>query len=84
MLLLAVFGSISDSDVPRDIKSLLRNKAKKGRAQLGQMPQRMSVPLSRHTKAVNAVHWSPTHGKLCLFTNSCIDTYPFGLVVLWH
>lgn len=56
-----VFGSISDSDVPRDIKSLLRNKAKKGRAQLGQMPQRMSVPLSRHTKAVNAVHWSPTH-----------------------
>ncbi|BBN70227.1 Transducin/WD40 repeat-like superfamily protein [Prunus dulcis] len=61
---MTVFGSISDSDVPRDIKSLLRNKAKKGRAQLGQMPQRMSVPLSRHTKAVNAVHWSPTHAHL--------------------
>ncbi|KAL6283790.1 hypothetical protein ACE6H2_014719 [Prunus campanulata] len=59
-----VFGSISDSDVPRDIKSLLRNKAKKGRAQLGQMPQRMSVSLSKHTKAVNALHWSPTHAHL--------------------
>lgn len=58
----AVMGSISDSDVRRDIMSLLRNKVK-GRSQLGQMPQRMSVALNRHTKAVNAVHWSPSHGR---------------------
>lgn len=58
-----VMGSISDSDVRRDIMSLLRNKVK-GRSQLGQMPQRMSVALNRHTKAVNAVHWSPSHAHL--------------------
>jgi hypothetical protein len=62
ILLLAVMGSISDSDVRRDIMSLLRNKPK-GRSQLGQMPQTMSVALNRHTKAVNAVHWSPSHGR---------------------
>ncbi|CAN6557989.1 unnamed protein product [Malus baccata var. baccata] len=59
---LPVFGKISDSDVPRDVMLLLRNKAKNGRSQLGQLPQRMSVALNKHTKAVNAVHWSPTHG----------------------
>ncbi|TQD75863.1 hypothetical protein C1H46_038606 [Malus baccata] len=61
---LPVFGSISDSDVRRDVMSLLRNKGKKGQSQLGQLPQRMSVALNRHTKAVNAVHWSPTHAHL--------------------
>ncbi|KAM1343306.1 hypothetical protein ACFX15_007209 [Malus domestica] len=61
---LPVFGSISDSDVPRDVMLLLRNKAKKGRSQLGQLPQRMSVALNKHTQAVNAVHWSPTHAHL--------------------
>ncbi|KAM1041494.1 hypothetical protein ACFX2I_030647 [Malus domestica] len=61
---LPVFGSISDSDVRRDVMSLLRNKGKKGPSQLGQLPQRTSVALNRHTKAVNAVHWSPTHAHL--------------------
>ncbi|XP_048420044.1 uncharacterized protein LOC125468403 [Pyrus x bretschneideri] len=50
----AAFGSISDSDVPRDVMLWLRNKAKRGRSQLGQLPQRMSVALNKPTKAVNA------------------------------
>ncbi|XP_062015314.1 uncharacterized protein LOC133731889 [Rosa rugosa] len=58
-----VLGSISDSDVRRDIVSLLRNKAKVC-SKPGKMPERMSVGLNRHTKAVNAVHWSPSHAHL--------------------
>ncbi|KAL6202265.1 hypothetical protein ACLB2K_025974 [Fragaria x ananassa] len=56
----SVLGSVSDCDVRRDIMSLLRNKGK-GSSKPGGMPERMSVGLNRHTKAVNALHWSPSH-----------------------
>ncbi|XP_022992622.1 WD repeat-containing protein 25 [Cucurbita maxima] len=56
-------GSLSDSDLPRDILSLLRSRAK-NYLQQGLMPKRMSVSLDCHTKAVNAVQWSPSHAHL--------------------
>ncbi|KAL6202266.1 hypothetical protein ACLB2K_025974 [Fragaria x ananassa] len=59
----SVLGSVSDCDVRRDIMSLLRNKGK-GSSKPGGMPERMSVGLNRHTKAVNALHWSPSHAHL--------------------
>lgn len=62
ILFLAVLGSVSDCDVRCDIMSLLRNKGK-GSSKPGGMPERMSVGLNRHTKAVNALHWSPSHGR---------------------
>ncbi|KAF8409434.1 hypothetical protein HHK36_005510 [Tetracentron sinense] len=56
-------GSISDSDLPCDILSSLRRQAK-GKTQLGQIPERLSVALNGHTKAVNSIQWSPTHAHL--------------------
>ncbi|PON55794.1 hypothetical protein PanWU01x14_186030 [Parasponia andersonii] len=61
-----VFGSILDSNIRGDILSLLRNKGK-SIGQQGKMSQRVSIALSGHTKAVNAIHWSPTHGYVALF-----------------
>lgn len=56
-------GSLSDSDLPRDILSLLRSGAK-DYLQQGLMPKRMSATLDCHMKAVNAVQWSPNHAHL--------------------
>lgn len=56
-----VMGSISDSDLPRDILSSLRHQAK-GRSQLGRISERLSVDLKSHKKSVNTIQWSPTHG----------------------
>ncbi|XP_042490093.1 WD repeat-containing protein 25 isoform X2 [Macadamia integrifolia] len=56
-------GSLSESHVPCEILSLLRCHAK-GRAQLGQIPQRLSKVLRNHTNAVNSIQWSPTHSHL--------------------
>ncbi|KAI4333778.1 hypothetical protein L6164_018542 [Bauhinia variegata] len=56
-------GSISDTGLPHDILSLLRNKAK-GHLNLKQLPEKLSVALYGHTKAVNAIHWSSTHAHL--------------------
>lgn len=64
--LISVFGSTSNLSIRSDILSLLRNKAN-NRARLHQISERMSVALCRHTKSVNAVHWSPTHGKFCFY-----------------
>ncbi|KAA8523785.1 hypothetical protein F0562_010208 [Nyssa sinensis] len=58
-----VIGSISDSDLPRDILSSLRHQAK-GRAMLGQISERLSVSLNSHMKAVNVVQWSASHAHL--------------------
>lgn len=87
MLFLSVFGSVSDSNLRRDISVSLRNKDKT-RAMLGKASERMSVALNRHTKAVNSLHWSPSHGNLMfsrkadiiiLFPFSChIYIYIFG------
>ncbi|KAK8480718.1 hypothetical protein V6N12_062068 [Hibiscus sabdariffa] len=53
-------GSISESDLPCDILSSMRRKPK-GHTQLSQIPEKLNVALHGHAKAVNAVHWSPTH-----------------------
>ncbi|KAG6790546.1 hypothetical protein POTOM_006702 [Populus tomentosa] len=57
-----VLGSISDSEIPRDVLSSLRQA--KGRASLSQIPKRLAVDLRSHTKAVNALDWSPSHAHL--------------------
>ncbi|OVA07959.1 WD40 repeat [Macleaya cordata] len=58
-----VVGSISDSDVRSDILSSLRSQAK-GSAHHGRTPERLTMTLNSHTKAVNAIQWSPTHAHL--------------------
>ncbi|XP_077243382.1 transducin/WD40 repeat-like superfamily protein [Tasmannia lanceolata] len=58
-----VVGSISDSDLQYDISSSLRCQTQ-GCAHLSRIPERLSVPLNSHTKAVNAINWSPTHSHL--------------------
>ncbi|KAK9269086.1 hypothetical protein L1049_000854 [Liquidambar formosana] len=59
----SVLGSISDSNLPRDILSSLRHQGK-GRAQLNQISGRLSIALNSHTKAVSAIQWSPSHAHL--------------------
>ncbi|XP_047317287.1 WD repeat-containing protein 25-like [Impatiens glandulifera] len=56
-------GSISDSDIPRDILNLARNQGK-AHMRLGEMPERLTVVLNGHSKCVNAVEWSETHAHL--------------------
>ncbi|OMO80469.1 hypothetical protein CCACVL1_12938 [Corchorus capsularis] len=56
-------GSISDLDLPHDIRSSMRHNPK-GRMQPNQLPEKLSIILHGHEKAVNAVHWSPTHAHL--------------------
>ncbi|XVF77693.1 hypothetical protein PTKIN_Ptkin14bG0067400 [Pterospermum kingtungense] len=58
-----VLGSISDFHIPNDVLSSMRHKSK-GLTQLSQIPEKLSVALHGHAKAVNAVHWSPTHAHL--------------------
>ncbi|KAH1121006.1 hypothetical protein J1N35_004166 [Gossypium stocksii] len=60
---LSVLGSISELDLPHDVLSSMRHKPK-DRTQLSQIPGKLSVALHGHAKAVNAVHWSPTHVHL--------------------
>lgn len=62
---ISVLGTTSNLRIRSDILSSLRNKAKP-RAELDPISRSMSVALPRHTKAVNAMHWSPAHGKLSL------------------
>ncbi|CAK7338307.1 unnamed protein product [Dovyalis caffra] len=57
-----VLGSISDSEIPRDVLSSLRQA--NSRVSLSQIPKRRAVDLRSHTKAVNALHWSPSHAHL--------------------
>ncbi|KAI4322853.1 hypothetical protein L6164_022506 [Bauhinia variegata] len=59
-----VSGSIADTGLPHGILSLLRNKAKaKGHLIRNRVPEKLSVALHGHAKAVNAIHWSSTHGS---------------------
>lgn len=56
----SVFGSISDSSIPHDIMSSLRHQ-REDRAWLGRISERLTIALRGHSKAVNAIHWSPSH-----------------------
>lgn len=56
----SVLGSISDTDLRHDILSTLRHLPKR-HAQRSKIPGRLSAALCHHTKAVNAINWSPTH-----------------------
>ena len=53
-------------DIPHDVLLSMQHKSK-GLTQLSQIPEKLSVALHGHAKAVNAVHWSPTHGMLLFF-----------------
>ncbi|KAL3503354.1 hypothetical protein ACH5RR_037803 [Cinchona calisaya] len=58
-----VLGTISESDLPRTVLSKLRHQTK-GRANLGQIPEAVSITLHGHTKPVNTVQWSRSHVHL--------------------
>ncbi|KAL4272182.1 hypothetical protein GQ457_13G002830 [Hibiscus cannabinus] len=60
-LLFSSLGSISESDLPRDVLSSMWRKPK-GHTHLSQIPEKINAALHGHAKAVNAVHWSPTPG----------------------
>jgi hypothetical protein len=64
-----VLGSISDSDVPRHVLSSVRHRPK-GSSLQTEMPSRMSISLTGHTKAVTAIDWSTSHELLCS-SSSC-------------
>ncbi|GLJ33004.1 hypothetical protein SUGI_0664620 [Cryptomeria japonica] len=59
----AVVGSISDSKVPSHIRTQLRQFGEVN-AHHNRIPKGLPISLTGHTKAVNAVEWSPTHGHL--------------------
>lgn len=61
-------GNISDSDIQHDILSSLRHQ-RKGHTLFSQLPERLSVSLTGHDKAVNALQWSTTHP---FSSSSCI------------
>ncbi|KAK9005033.1 hypothetical protein V6N11_042481 [Hibiscus sabdariffa] len=80
-LLFSGLGSISESDLPCDILSSMRRKPK-GHTQLSQIPEKLNVALHGHAKAVNAVHWSPTHGQTQIVdvrTGKVVHEYIRGL-----
>ncbi|KAL4201818.1 hypothetical protein AMTRI_Chr02g217960 [Amborella trichopoda] len=54
-------GSISDADLPYDVLASLRRQTKAW-TKSSKTPESLSIKLSGHTNAVNAIHWSPTHG----------------------
>ncbi|KDP39000.1 hypothetical protein JCGZ_00757 [Jatropha curcas] len=57
-----VLGSITDSNLPRDILSSLRKA--KGHTRQSQISERLFTSLHSHTKAVNALSWSQSHAHL--------------------
>ncbi|ERN12788.1 WD repeat-containing protein 25 [Amborella trichopoda] len=56
-------GSISDADLPYDVLASLRRQTKAW-TKSSKTPESLSIKLSGHTNAVNAIHWSPTHAHL--------------------
>ncbi|XP_047156013.1 uncharacterized protein LOC124827073 [Vigna umbellata] len=74
-------GSISVTDVQHNILSLLKSKAKDHQSQ-NLISEKLSATLSGHTSAVNAIHWSSTHGMLSLLTNSSLVLYVLYATVL--
>lgn len=59
----SVLGSISDAYLRQDILSLLRHLPK-SHVRRSKIPGRLSTALCHHTKAVNSINWSPTHGRV--------------------
>uniref|UniRef100_A0ACD5Z090 Uncharacterized protein n=2 Tax=Avena sativa TaxID=4498 RepID=A0ACD5Z090_AVESA len=57
-----VIGSLTDSNIRADILRSLRCQPKPGST--NNTPLKLSVSLRSHTKAVNCVDWSPSHGHL--------------------
>ncbi|XP_010448247.1 PREDICTED: WD repeat-containing protein 25 [Camelina sativa] len=70
-----VLGSISDSDVPRDVLSSVTHRGSSSRTE---MPSTMSISLTGHTKAVTAIDWSTTH--VHLLASAGLD----GAVYVWN
>ncbi|KAL1206529.1 COMPASS-like H3K4 histone methylase component WDR5B [Cardamine amara subsp. amara] len=68
-----VLGSISDSNVPRHVLSSVSNRSKGT-----EMPTRMSISLTGHTKAVTAIDWSTRH--VHLLASAGLD----GSVYVWN
>lgn len=64
----SALGSISDSDIQHDILSSLRHQ-RKGHTLFSQLPERLSVSLTGHDKAVNALQWSTTHREYSISMN---------------
>ncbi|XP_008788412.2 WD repeat-containing protein 25 isoform X1 [Phoenix dactylifera] len=58
-----VVGTLLDSDLPSDILASLKCQ-KNVHARNKKVPDRLSVALHGHTKAVNSVQWSQSHGHL--------------------
>ncbi|KAL8144266.1 hypothetical protein V2J09_017298 [Rumex salicifolius] len=58
----SVLGSISTSDLPRNMLLLLREA--KGHASNGKLPELFSQSLSGHKKPVNSIQWSRNHAHL--------------------
>lgn len=54
-------GSVTDSNLRADILHSLRCQPKPGSRKT--LPSKLSVSLKGHTKAINCVDWSPTHGQ---------------------
>ena len=54
-------GTLSVSELPHSVLSKLRHPMK-GRANLGQTPEAVTITLHGHTKPVNTVQWSRSHG----------------------
>ncbi|CAN8301907.1 unnamed protein product [Cochlearia groenlandica] len=69
-----VIGSISDSEVPQHVLSSVTHRPK-GRTEL---PCRMSVSLTGHTKAVTSIGWSTSH--VHLLASAGLD----GAVYVWN
>ncbi|KAK2639331.1 hypothetical protein Ddye_027126 [Dipteronia dyeriana] len=55
-----VQGSISDTDLPRGILSLLRHQSKV-HAQQSRISGRLSADICYHRKVVNAINWTASH-----------------------
>ncbi|KFK27062.1 hypothetical protein AALP_AA8G329600 [Arabis alpina] len=72
-----VLGSISDSQVPRHVLSLATHRPKRSSCRT-EMPCRMSVSLTGHTKAVTAIDWSTSH--VHLLASAGLD----GAVYVWN
>ncbi|XP_010533519.1 PREDICTED: WD repeat-containing protein 25 isoform X1 [Tarenaya hassleriana] len=72
-----VLGSIADSELPCHVLSSLRYR-QKGFSGQTQMPSRMSISLSGHTKAVTAIDWSTSH--VHLLASAGLD----GAVYVWN
>ncbi|XP_027062101.1 uncharacterized protein [Coffea arabica] len=56
-------GTLSVSELPHSVLSKLRHPMK-GRANLGQTPEAVTITLHGHTKPVNTVQWSRSHAHL--------------------